>query len=252
MLLFAWGFCSFIVIPHGSFTLMGGLPWRCAGVRSLPVHQQKNVFAHHQGIATSWVVELPCSFGRLAVGCGLEVQQLACKSLFFIFGGYQMLGAGRGWGLGSVCLSPTFCGRWVWYHWRPRETGGWSSSSTTGLGWFGSNLLPPPADEAEDFSGPGRACAWGIPMSPHHSLPWPVVPARVWWGSRQRSGCLRKAGTPGDKYKIGHSGKGGTCLSINTTVGEDWAVLTSGCCELVGCQVDHGWDKPGAESLDEI
>lgn len=60
----------------------------------------------------------------------------------------------------------------------------------------------------------------GVPMSLHRSLPCPAIPARGQWGCRGRSGYLRKAGTLGNRYKIGHLGKGGTCLSMNTTIGE--------------------------------
>lgn len=73
-------------------------------------------------------------------------------------------------------------------------------------------------------------------------VPTMPSPAREWWSSRWRSGCLHKAETPGDKYKVGHL-KGGTRLRMNITMGEGWAGLASGCCELVGYRADHGWNQ---------
>lgn len=152
-----------------------------AGVRPLPMHQQNRI------CTSPWksyqlAVKLPYSFSRLVCGLGTKVEQLALLPLFFIRGGCQYWG----WQSGSdgVRLSPTFCRKWDWYPWRPGERSGWSSSPATGLGWFGSNLLPPPADQAEDFSGPGTAFVWGVLMSPQRSLPCPAVLARAWWASR--------------------------------------------------------------------
>lgn len=75
---------------------MGGLLSRevcpegvIAGVRPLPVHQQKCI------CTSPWknyqlAVKLPYSFGRLVCGLGNKAEQLVLLSLFFICGGCQI------------------------------------------------------------------------------------------------------------------------------------------------------------------
>lgn len=175
MLLFAWAlFCfvfSFIVTLCGRFTLMEGLSWRCNCRAKVCNNASTKMYLDALvGRATKQVTELRYSFARLA--CGLWIRSwVTCTYLPFL----HMWWLPNGWG----CL-PLSHLRWkVSLVPLEAQRNGWlSPSPATGLGWFGSNLLPPPADQAKDFSGPRRACAWGCPSEPLSLSPLSSDPSK--------------------------------------------------------------------------